>query len=79
MTPINNIVETISCIFNVLSTLSKELTLIQWVDKLLTKIHKTIPKAIRTNGYMRLEMANMHDLSEPTNDVDEMTKAAQVD
>jgi len=28
---------------------------------------------------MRLEIANMHDLSEPTNDVDEMTKAAHVD
>lgn len=28
---------------------------------------------------MRLEISNKHDLSEPTNDVDEMTKAAQVD
>lgn len=42
-------------------------------------MHKTIPKAIRISGYIRFDISNSQPFYAPTSEVDEMTKAAQVD
>lgn len=54
--PKSKTVDIISCFFNVDYTLSWVSTLIIWVDKELTKIHKKIPIAIKTRGYIKLDI-----------------------
>ena len=50
-----------------------------WVDKILTKIHSTIPKAVRMRGYIRLATYTLHPFCDPINSVEDITSAAHVD
>lgn len=63
----------------VYSTLSRVWTFIQWVERVLTSIQKNIPKAIKTNGYIKLLIMYSHPLPDPIRVVEDITKAAQVD
>lgn len=73
------IVEISNCNFNVVSTLEIDLTLMQCVDRILTKKQKNIPKAISINGYIKLEIIYWQPEAAPIKVVDDITKAAQVD
>ena len=79
MIPISTIVEMMSCSLRVYYTLSKVSTFMQCVDKILTKIQIKIPKAISSNGYIKLLIMYLHPLPLPINVVDDITNAAQVD
>ncbi len=68
-----------SCTLSVVSTLGNVFTYVQWVERVLTKTHKKIPKAIINNGYIKLEILNMHPEPVPIREVDDITSAAQVD
>lgn len=46
---------------------------------MLINKHKKIPKAIRTKGYIKLVINLSHPAGVATKEVDEITKAAQVD
>lgn len=77
--PNRSTVDIISCFFNVDYTLSIVSTLIIWVDRVLTAMHRAIPNAINTNGYIRFIIQYLHSLPEPINDEHEITKDAHVD
>jgi len=53
---VRTIVDNINCIFKVLSTLSKVLTLMMSVERILIKIQIRIPKPMRFKGNMKLDI-----------------------
>lgn len=73
------IVERMSWSLRVDYTFGSVLTVVQWVDNVLTRMQKKIPKAMSKSGYIRFEIPNKHPAPDPINAVDDITKAAQVD